>query len=88
MRVSVHEEDPGYRHDASYAYKVLLDGCDVTANCYTADEEEGMVYRYAVNAEGEKFVNPNTEMPAVEVLQGEVEIIVLKNGARYSAKPC
>lgn len=82
MRVSVNEHDPGYRRDAAYAYKVLLDGEDVTQHTYTADEEEGMVYRYAVNEDEQMFINPNTEMPAIEILHGKVEIIELKNGAR------
>ena len=86
MRVSVRKDDRGYHPEAkAFAFKILLDGTDMTMHCHTADEEEGRLYRYATNDFGEKYIDPVTDRPAEEVLYGRVEIIELVNGARSHA---
>lgn len=86
MRVSIRKGDPGYRED-HYNFRVMLDGRDVTGLCHTADEEEGRVYGYSVNEQGQKFVDPATDRAAEHVLFGHVQIIELVNGSRALAEP-
>ena len=86
MRISVKRNDPGFHPRAAFCgFQIRLDGRDVTSICHTADEEEGRVYGYCVNEEGQKYVDPLTDLPAEQVLYGRVEIIEMMNGARGHA---
>ncbi len=74
MRLSIDEDDPGYDERAIGQCRVLLDGVDVTNNCYTADEEEGKVWCRKRNELGNCFIDPETGGVASEVLTGKVKI--------------
>lgn len=80
MRLSIREDDPGFDMEKSCHCKIFVDGDDVTSICYTADEEEGAAWCYALNDEGKKYFVKDTGMAAEVVLRGNVEIILLKNG--------
>jgi len=46
MRVSVRKNDPGYRNDIETQHcEVYLNGYNLH-NCFTADEEQGVVFIY------------------------------------------
>ena len=54
--------------------RVLLDGQEISEVFY-ASEEQGIVRRYKLNAEGKKYIDPeNTMQGASEVLCGLVQI--------------
>lgn len=88
MRVSARRDDPGYQVDACWAYKILLDGEDVTTGCHTADEEKGMVIGYCVDASGQPYLDEATGFAAEQTMYGKVEIVKLQNGVPYGAEPC
>ena len=71
MRKSVCEDDSGFDNRR---YKVFVDDKEVTNRCHTADEEEGVAYCYALNAEGNKYVDHKTGDVARETLHGKVRI--------------
>ncbi len=90
MRLSIREEDPGYNFEATLHCKVLLDGVDVTKQCFTADEEEGKVWWYKWDAEGRPFVDPhNRRAGAVEEVRiGNVLIVLNAKTNDNDAHPC
>ncbi len=51
MRLSVRE----HPREARIA-RCTLDGVDITADCYAADEEEGWADCYLRNADGQHFI--------------------------------
>lgn len=87
MRLSVRKDDSGYNPEALDNCRSFVDGVDVTARCYTADEEEGKAWCFKLNELGQKFIDPETNEPAVEVLSGEV-IIVLRETNGYDPHSC
>ena len=72
MRVSIRKEDPGYNLAVAYTCTILLDGKDITLNCFTADEEKGIAMCYKRNSEGKVYID--NEKLAEEILYGEIEI--------------
>lgn len=86
MRISVRRDDPGYHPMAiNGGFQILLDGEDVTNICHTADEEEGRVYGYALNKDGDKYIDPDTGFAAEHVMLGEVEVVKMYNGVSTNA---
>ncbi len=75
MRLSVKKDDPGFDADTQHC-QIFVDGLDVTARCYTADEEEGKAWCFKHNELGEVFCDPATDKPAAEVLSGKVVIVL------------
>jgi len=76
MRLSCRKGDPGFdlvltgdRH-----VHVFLDGRDICAVCHTADEELGEAHVYKINAQGQKYRDPETRDAAQEILHGRIEI--------------
>jgi len=80
MRLSCREDDPGFNAHLVCRVKILCDGADITARCYTADEELGQAFCFACDKEGKFFVDPITNDAAKETLFGNVEIIRMHNG--------
>lgn len=76
MRVSVRRSDSGYV-DFSHRVKVIFNGEELR-HCITADEELNYVLCYALNDEGDFFVEEGLDTPKVIELYGEVQIIIPK----------
>jgi hypothetical protein len=75
MRVSVDDDDPGYRPDASTGrYAVYLNG-ERMAKVVTADEEEGMLVRLKMDRNGFPVVLPDRSAVERETLHGSVVIV-------------
>lgn len=78
MRISVRKDDSSYNPENPYCGELIVtvDGVDVTRRCHTADEELRTAWCYALNAEGEKYVDLNDPSPYAvqEILQGVVVI--------------
>lgn len=72
MRLSVRKDDPGYSKHA-FGAKVLLDGVEVE-QVFTADEEQGALWRYCTNDHGALVSDPSGKVPE-ECLTGVVQII-------------
>lgn len=72
MRKSVKKNDPGYDAEA-HKYTVYFNG-EKLDNCFTADEEKGEAWVYALNRDGD-FIIDNGEM-ATKCLSGKVTIIL------------
>lgn len=56
MRVSVREDDPGYLPGV-YLVEVFIDSAPVS-HCFTADEEKGIAYCYALDGKGRPYADP------------------------------
>lgn len=76
MRLSVDQNDPGYQPDKILMARVMFNGQPIT-DCVTADEEEGMVLRYARNADGKFIMVVGTDEALLERLFGRVSIYVI-----------
>ena len=76
MRLSVIEDDPGYRNlTITSSCSIHLDGIDITNRVFTADEELGKVWCFKKNEEGNSFLDPNDpSRAATELLEGKVKI--------------
>ncbi len=75
MRVSVRENDPGYKNiNIALSCDIFVNGEAVTARCHTADDEKGKAYCFLWDEKGQVFLNGITKEPAEEVLVGKVEI--------------
>lgn len=75
MRVSVLEEDPGYRSDA-FAFQPWLDGVELR-DCVTADEELGEAVINERGADGKLLIirGPSGERQiSQKTLKGKVEL--------------
>ncbi|MBW1672108.1 MAG: hypothetical protein JRJ45_00430 [Deltaproteobacteria bacterium] len=73
MRISIRLDDPGYSARA-FLYRVLLDGEELF-NCFTADEEQGVVFCYEEDDAGRGIVDLESfELKETE-RHGKVEII-------------
>ena len=77
MRISVNQGDPAFdvRLGRSHEARILVDGVAV-ANCFTADEEKGEAWCFALNDDGQMYIDPASQEPAVSVLRGVVKIVV------------
>jgi len=64
---------------------VLLDGEDVTKDCFEADDEEGYVLLYLEDEDGRRLRRPNGSGVAQERRAGRVEI-VWKPGESHDAR--
>jgi hypothetical protein len=61
-----------------WAYRALLDGKDVSARCFLADDETGEVGLYRTNTgtwPGAFYQDPETGGPAIEFRRGAVTLI-------------
>lgn len=56
-------------------YRVWLDGDEVTSRCQLADDECGMVQLLAEDAQGQAYLDPDTQQPATVWMYGAVEIL-------------
>jgi len=74
MRLSLRKSDPGFSHQA-FGAKALLDGKEVQ-DCFTADEEQGIVYCYFRNEFGEFVLSDEGDSAKEIELRGEVKIIL------------
>lgn len=74
MRMSVRENDKGYKN-LNFNCDVYLDGV-VVENCFTADEEAGVVYCYETYDNGEFKISGSGEGINEIELKGKVEIII------------
>jgi hypothetical protein len=73
MRVSCNPDDPGYVA-SPWGVKVFLDGVE-QRKVITADEEEGTVLRYVLDAQGGAQLDPkNPEEAWRETVRGSVRI--------------
>lgn len=54
--------------------RAWLDDVEVTDRCFYADDKHGIVRLFRLNAEGQKYVDPDTTMPATEECRGLVRI--------------
>lgn len=52
--------------------RVRVNGVDVTSRCFAADDEQGLAYCWALNAQGRKYADGNEV--AKELLTGDVVI--------------
>lgn len=74
MRISVREDDPGY-HPMAFGAKVFVDGARIDW-CFTADEEQGVAYCFAVDDEGMHVLDPNDPDEALTTeIRGHVKIV-------------
>ncbi|MCP5017550.1 MAG: hypothetical protein GY938_20110 [Ketobacter sp.] len=75
MRISVRSTDPGYSANA-VGTRVYLDGIRLT-QCFTADDELGVVYCYELDKNGLIMIDPETGDSLKEIeLCGNVEIVL------------
>ncbi len=75
MRISVIESDPGFNSKLSLLVAIFLDG-EKLDNCFTADEELGIAYCWAVDARGNFIPDPeNIESLLSIEKRGRVEIV-------------
>ena len=75
MRVSIRSDDPGYDYNA-IGSKVFVDGVEVK-NCFTADEEMGVAWCFAVDEEGKFFIDPENTDSCKEIeVRGKVRIML------------
>lgn len=72
MRVSIRQDDPGYKQDA-YMFEVLLNG-NMVQDCFTADEEKGEAHVYVTNVDGSLQLDDDTGLPREMVLHGTVRV--------------
>ena len=56
-------------------YRAFLDGVDVSARCYYADDEAGEVRLFKRDAMGHLIYDFATLAPAEEILHGQVRIV-------------
>lgn len=68
MKITIEEA-----RQTGTTYIVTLDGKDVSNKCFEADEKEGYVDCYVLNAEGKIFVNKSGRV-GKERLHGKVKI--------------
>lgn len=66
MRKSVIRHDPGF-DPLAWKYQAFFDGEELE-NCFTADEEEGKAWVYAIN---DKIYPPEQE---IKCLEGKVKL--------------
>ena len=81
MRMSARESDPGYENLNFNCY-IYLDGV-IIENCFTADEEMGVVYCYQTDGSGGfKITESGEDIEDIEdiELRGEVKIIIREQG--------
>ena len=71
MRVSCREKDLGYLPNTTKV-KVFVDGKEVKY-CFTADEELGKAYCYAIDEDGQLIADGNNTIKEIE-LSGKVVI--------------
>lgn len=77
MRISADKTDPGYSPDYRH-FKPMLDGVEVM-NCITADEEDGMVLAYVLDARGKPQGDPgNPGRVMTEIRRGVVTIVDMR----------
>ena len=75
------DEKYGYIHidDALHrglsASTVLLNGVDVSRQCYACDDRAGMVWLFKRNKDGQKYFDQTTGAVAKEVRRGRVQFI-------------
>ena len=55
-------------------FTVMLNGADVSKDCYRADDEAGIVWCYSRDPEGEIFLDPLTGTAATSCLKGRVRL--------------
>lgn len=77
MRLSVHRDDPGY-HPAAFGAVVVVNGRTADC-CHTADEEMGLAWCHARDAEGKFFLHPRTGEIAGVIMFGDVKIKVRRS---------
>ena len=73
MRSSIRENDRGYTTDA-WNHKVYVDGVEMD-KCFTADEEEGIAYCYAVDEYGKLILAEDGESVKEVQVMGVVKIV-------------
>lgn len=73
MRISIVKGDPGYRWNA-YTFKVKFNG-EFASHVVTADEEKGLVVRYALDGDGKPRVSEDKQHFLMETVEGKVEVI-------------
>lgn len=81
MRVSVKKTDTGYgifssARDANGIIRVSLDGSEISRDCVTADDDEGLVEVLARDDSGEFVLTPDGESIETKILNGKVEITI------------
>lgn len=73
MRLSTIPGDSGYHLQACFG-KVIFNG-DIVEDAYTADEEEGAIYRYKRGPDGKLLHDAGGNL-VCEVLSGDVKILL------------
>jgi hypothetical protein len=55
--------------------RTLLNGHDITAECFYFDDRRRVAKCYQRNAEGAFYLDPRTNQPAIEILRGHIEVV-------------
>jgi hypothetical protein len=69
----VRRYDPGFREDTQ-RFSVFLDGAEISADCFTADEELGEAHVFVRDENGEFKIDYALKEIESTILRGRVEI--------------